>query len=76
MSTPAKLRKSIKKEYINPTDFFKFKTPMSCEDCSHFSSSLNKCTLGNNTIEHRKIAQQKSYELSGTVAFCRLHEID
>lgn len=76
MSTPPKLKRSIKKEYISPGDFFKYKIPMSCEDCSHYSMTNDKCTLGNNTLEHRRAAQLKSYELSGTVAFCRLHEID
>lgn len=76
MSTPAKLKKSIKKEFINPVDYLKYSIPMSCEQCSHFSRINDKCTLGNNTKDHRQEAQLKSYELSGTVAFCRLHEID
>ncbi len=76
MSTLPRPKKSIKKEMIFAKDFLKYKMPMSCEECSHFSFKNEKCTLGNNTLEHRKNAQKKSYLVSGTVAFCRLHEID
>lgn len=76
MSTPRRLKKSIKKEAISGRDYLNFKLPISCEDCSHFSFIHEKCTLGNNTLEHRKKAQTQSYLLSGTVAFCRLIEID
>lgn len=76
MSTPARIRKSIKKEKIRPSAYLKYKLPISCEDCSHFSFIHQKCTLGNATKEHRKEAQTQSYRQSGTVAFCRLLEID
>lgn len=76
MSTPARLKKSIKKEAISAADYLKYKLPISCEDCSHFSFIHERCTLGNATKEHRKAAQTQSYIQSGTVAFCRLLEID
>lgn len=76
MSTVKRLKKSIKKEAISGHDYLNYKLPISCEDCSHFSHTQQLCTLGNRTIEHRKDAQTKSYLLSGTVAFCRLLEID
>lgn len=76
MSTAKRIKRSIKKEGISAADYLKYKLPISCEDCSHFSSTHEKCTLGNATIEHRKAAQTRSYIQSGTVAFCRLLEID
>ncbi len=76
MSTPARIRRSIKKEKISPPAYLKYKLPISCEDCSHFSFIHQKCTLGNATKDHRKQAQTQSYMQSGTVAFCRLLEID
>ena len=76
MSTPRRLKRSIKKENISGQDYQKYKFLISCEDCSHFSFIHQQCTLGNNTVEHRKEAQTRSYLLSGTVAFCRLIEID
>lgn len=76
MSTPKRIKKSIKKEFISGADYLKYKLPISCDDCSHFSLTHQLCTLGNRTLDHRKEAQIKSYLLSGTVAFCRLLEID
>lgn len=122
MSTPKRIKNSIKKETLKASDFNQYKIPYSCEDCVHFSSgtssdltttttlaglpavqsgvqstsdSLRKsissntqakmntlpnntarCSLGNNTVAHRKTKQIESYLLSGRMAFCRLLEID
>lgn len=76
MSTKARIKKSIKKEFLPASDFLNYKIPFSCEDCSHFSSSQQLCSLGNRTLSHRLEEQMKSYNLSGTLAFCRLLEID
>lgn len=76
MSSSARLKRSIKKEAIAPADYLKYKIPLSCEDCSHFSFIHEKCTLGNATKAHRREAQTQSYIQSGKVAFCRLLEID
>lgn len=71
-----RIRSSIKKDAVNPTDYLKYDFRTSCEDCSHFDSKTSSCTLGYNTAPHRKAQQIKDYELSGVIAQCRFLEID
>lgn len=75
-STQSKTRASIRREAINPRDFNTYKLPWTCEDCSHFSATTEKCLLGYKTEPHRRSTFEKTYELSGTVALCRFLEID
>ncbi len=74
--TPKRLTQSIKKDVVNPSDYFKYQMLSACEDCSHFDETTEKCTLGSWTVPHRRAQQMKDYELSGKMAFCRLIEID
>lgn len=74
--SPKRIRPSIKKDAINPSDFLNFKHPISCEDCSHFKQENETCTLGMPTEPHLRRNQMRSFELSGKVALCRLQEID
>jgi hypothetical protein len=67
---------SIKKDGINPQAYNEYKLPFACEDCSHFKSENESCTLGMPTEQHLKRNQIISYNLSGKVALCRLQEID
>lgn len=77
MSTPPKrIKNSIKKESIPAKDFLYYSIPYACEDCSHFSHTNQVCSLGNQTLAHRREQQLKNYLLSGKMAFCRLLEID
>ena len=71
-----RLRPSIKKEGINPVAYNSYKLPISCEDCVHFKSENESCTLGMPTEPHLRRNQELSYNLSGKVSFCRLQEID
>jgi len=75
-SAGKKIRPSIKKDVIHPRDFNYYKLPYSCEDCSHFSSKNETCTLGYQTEPHLKRNQLHSYEVSGKMALCRFIEID
>lgn len=68
-------RRSIKYDRVQAHHFLEG-MPSSCEDCSHFHSSKEYCTLGYNTPPHRKLQQQKDYVLTGHIAFCRFLEID
>lgn len=52
------------------------KLMFACEDCSHFSAEKNFCTLGYNAENHKKAFLTHMYEVSGTMALCRFHEID
>ena len=71
-----RIRPSILKDSINPSDYLKYKLPFACEDCSHFKFSNESCTLGMPTEAHLSRNQNLSYNLSGKVALCRLQEID
>ncbi len=71
-----KIRPSIKKDQIHPTDYNKYKMPYACEDCSHFRLENLSCTLGYKTEPHLKANQIKSYETSGKLSLCRFIEID
>lgn len=74
--TPKRIRPSIKLDKIHPAQFNKYRLPWACEDCTHFDSTNESCTLGYNTAHHRLVQQQKQYEISGSMALCRFQEID
>lgn len=67
---------SIKKDGINPRDYNQYKLPYSCEDCVHFKTSDESCTLGFPTEPHLRRNQEISYSISGKLALCRFQEID
>ena len=71
-----RIRPSMRKESIHPFDYNHFILPYACEDCSHFASENQSCTLGLNALNHLASAQKKTYELSGQMALCRFQEID
>lgn len=74
--TPPRIHSSIKKDTMDPSDYLKFETRFSCEECSHFDSLNETCTIGYVTSHHRQAAQEQQYLLAGNIAFCRFHEID
>lgn len=71
-----RIRPSMKKDPIHPSDFNKYNIPYACEDCSHFASETTSCTLGFKTEQHLRVNVLKSYEASGKIAQCRFLEID
>lgn len=71
-----RIHPSIKKEKVSPSDYLKYDTRFSCEDCSHYDDLKVVCTLGYNPNHHLKEVQTHQYNLSGTMAFCRFLEID
>lgn len=76
MKSPKRISKSMKKDSIHPKDYLNYNLPFSCEECSHFASINESCTLGLPTSPHLKRNQIQSYELSGKMALCRFQEID
>jgi len=72
----SRVKPSIKRDAISAQDYLKFKLPWACEDCSHFASETNQCTLGYNSAMHRREFLEKMYETSGTMTLCRFLEID
>ena len=73
---PKRIGSSIKKDGISAEAYNKYNLPYSCEDCSHFKSENETCTLGLPTEPHLKRNQTYSYNLSGKMALCRFQEID
>lgn len=74
--TPRPLRASIKRDPIHPKDYLYLKQAISCEDCSHFNSQGENCTLGYQSRYHRRDFQNNEYEKTGKVALCRFLEVD
>jgi|GEM_PF-861035 len=74
--TPKRIRRSIKMDRIHPADFNSFQFVYHCEQCSHFSASLDQCSIGYNSELHKKNRQLESYYLHGHMALCRFQEID
>ena len=74
--TPPRIRPSIKKDKVSAFDYQNYDHRFSCDECSHFDSETQRCTLGYISIHHRKEQQTRDYNLSGSLAFCRFHEID
>ena len=72
---PGPLRRSIKLDTVHPADFRVFNCRFFCDDCSHYSASLNTCTIGF-VPQHTREEQMKIYHLTGKIAFCRFIEID
>lgn len=71
-----RLRSSIKKDPVHPSSYNNYKLPWSCDDCSHFAHETESCTLGYNSLNHRRVQQKFDYELGGHYALCRFQEID
>lgn len=72
---PRRQRKSIKLDRVNPRDLSKFDVRFFCDDCSHFSLSEKRCTMGY-VPQHTREEQMAIYNLTGMMAFCRFLEID
>lgn len=69
-------RKSIVADRVHPKDFHEEFMIYCCEQCSHFDSNSEKCTLGFPSHLHRKEIQLKRYSITGHMTFCRFLEID
>lgn len=76
VSSSQRIRPTMRKETIHPTDYNHLNLPYSCEECSHFVEKNKSCTLGLNTFYHLAEIQKKTYHLSGQMALCRFQEID
>ncbi|NUN07005.1 MAG: hypothetical protein HUU57_14750 [Bdellovibrio sp.] len=76
VKSASRLTASIKKDKVHPSDYLNYDTRFSCEDCSHFDSEKQLCTLGYNPIHHLKATQTEQFFLAGNMAFCRFLEID
>lgn len=69
-------RRSVIFDKVHPKDFNQLNMIYYCEQCSHYDFDNDRCTIGYESSIHAKAFQDKMYELSGRVAFCRFCEID
>ncbi len=76
MSTKPPPRRSLILDPIHPRDYRELTVIHYCEQCSHFAPGTKLCTIGYEAHKHMKEVQDKTYELTGKVAFCRFCEID
>jgi hypothetical protein len=65
----------IRVDQVHPTDLRLYDGRFFCEDCSHYASSTDKCTLGYRA-QHKRAEQMAIYERTGGIVFCRALEID
>lgn len=68
-------RLSIRLDRVNPVDFNQMNLIYACEHCSHYDSVKKFCSMGFNprfTLDE----QNKLYNTTGFMAFCRFLEID
>jgi hypothetical protein len=70
------LKRSLILDPIHPRDYRTLTVIHCCEQCSHFAPATQSCTIGYEAHKHMKKAQERNYELTGKVAFCRFCEID
>ena len=73
--TPSR-RRALILDSIHPRDYRELTIIHYCEQCSHFAPATKTCTIGYEAEKHMKQAQERNYELTGKVAFCRFCEID
>ncbi len=69
-------RRSLILDRVNPTDFLHLDMIYYCEQCSHFDSDQKECTIGYLAEHHLKENQDRLYNLTGRIAYCRFLEID
>lgn len=66
----------ILKDPVHPDQYNDLKYSVCCEDCTHFDASTEECTLQYPVAPHLRRNQLHDLKTSGTMAFCRVMEID
>ena len=74
--TPKRIRRSVKMDRVNPSDFLNYNMIYYCEQCSHYSNENKACSIGFPAHLHTKEIQLQRYYRHGHMAFCRFLEID
>jgi hypothetical protein len=69
-------RRTLILDPIHPRDYRELTVIHCCEQCSHFASATQTCTIGYDAFNHVASRQKELYERLGRVAFCRFCEID
>lgn len=68
-------RMGIKLDRVDPRDFMGMNLIYACEQCSHYSASEARCSMGY-VPQHTLSQQLELYNRTGFMAFCRFLEID
>ena len=74
--TPPPVKRSLILDPIHPRDWRELTIIYACEQCSHYDENGHQCTIGYDANIHKKEVQDRLYELTGRVGFCRFSEID
>lgn len=74
--TARHIRRGIKLDRVNPTDFQNLNLIYCCEQCTYFDPQDVQCVLGFPCENHTKDQQLQTFSTSGHMAFCRFLEID
>ena len=76
----SEIKRSLILDPIHPRDWRELRIIYACEQCVHYDENeptvARRCTIGYDASMHVKEAQDKTYRLTGRVAFCRFTEID
>jgi hypothetical protein len=68
-------RVSMRLDRVKPSDLSAIKLVYACEHCSHYDRVKKFCSMGFNPRFDLE-TQNKLYNLTGFMAFCRFLEID
>ncbi len=74
--TPKRIRREIKLDRVQASNFNNLPMTYACEHCSFFAPESKECMMGMPTKNHLKEQQLKTFNLTGHMAFCRFLEID
>lgn len=74
--TDKRIRRGIKLDRVQASDFLNMNTIYACEQCSFFDPGENICVMGFPQKNHLMAQQQKTFNTTGHMAFCRFLEID
>lgn len=74
--TPKRIRRGIKLDRIQASDFLNYELMYACEQCSFFSPENRECMMAFPSEPHLQANQIKCFETTGHMAFCRFLEID
>jgi hypothetical protein len=74
--TPKRIRRQIKLDRVQASDFNNLPMVFACEHCSFFAPDTGECMMGMPTHPHREQRQRQLFNLTGHMAFCRFQEID
>jgi hypothetical protein len=68
-------RVSMRLDRVKPSDLSELNLRFACEHCSHYDTVKKFCSMGFNPRFDLE-SQNKLYNLTGFMAFCRFLEID